>query len=123
MPVDVILPCCHGNTKLYDSEYIQSGENFVYLMYFMRNKPLLSCVTADSPERPLVLAQFKKYIHTHTHKAYVYVNIYIHTYAYIYIQYTYNHIHACGILTSAFKPTYPRGHKIHVLTETNLLYT
>lgn len=39
----------------------------------------------------------------------------------MYIQYTYNHTHACGILTSDFKPTYPKGHKIHVLLETNLL--
>lgn len=31
-----------------------------------------------------------------------------------------NHTHACDILTSAFKSTYPKGHKTHVLTEMNL---
>lgn len=50
-----------------------------------------------------------------------YLQPYIYIYLYIYTQCTYNHTHACGILTSIFKPTYSNGHKIHILTETYLL--
>lgn len=80
-------------------------------------EPLPSHITADPPKRALVLTQFKKYIHTHTHQARVHIFTPIHS---IYTQCTNNHTHACGILTSALKPTYPKGHKTHVLTEMNL---
>lgn len=43
---------------------------------------------AGSPKLPLVLAQFKKQIHTHTYKAHVYINIYTHTHTHTYSAHT-----------------------------------
>lgn len=87
-------------------------------MYVIRNEPLLSRPMADPSKLPLVFAQFKKYIYTHTYKAHVYIFTPIRN---IYVQCTYNHTHACSIGTSALKSTYPKGHKVQILTETNLL--
>lgn len=104
------------------SEWIQSGENFVYLMYFTRNGPLLSRIIADSPKLPLGWAQFRKYIHTPPQTQRTCIHKYLHPPIYIYVQCMYHHTHACGTLKSTFKQTYPRGHNIHVLTETNWLF-
>lgn len=50
------------------------------------------------------------------------MHIYTHTYTYIHDTLC-NHIHAHGILTGNFKPTCPKGHKIHVLAQIYYVYT
>lgn len=126
MPVDVILPCCHGNTKLCASQNEYNLEKILCTSCILREMDHCYHVLQQILQSSLLDEHSLKniFILPPTHTQRTCIRKYLHPHIYIYVQCTYHHTHACGTLKALLnKPTQGGTKYIYLQKRIDFSYT